>query len=190
MELYSVRSTRARIQVGLSVLIYYGLSWEIEEPDIVSVYSDIAALVRAKSIRLSSGMILAGCLEDCVAYELERDARTRRGTSELLVPIIATKPLDLPYMLDRADHIGVGRTIRVLFRRISETFISPGSISDGRAFLATRDTFLKLMRQYARSSALKMLDEKGKGSDGIANVSGLSESVIVNLAAKQIGATG
>jgi hypothetical protein len=35
-----------------------------------------------------------------------------------------------------------------------------------------------------------MLDEKGKGSDGIANVSGLSESVIVNLAAKQIGATG
>jgi hypothetical protein len=190
MQLYSVKSTRARIQVGLSVLVHHGLNWKIEEPDIVSVYSDIAALVRAKSIRLSSGMILAGCLEDCVAYELERDARTKRGTSELLVPIIATRPLDLPYLLDRADQIGVGRTIRVLFRRISETFISPSSISDGRALLATRDTFLRLMRQHARSGALKMLDEKGKGSDGIANVSGLSESVIVNLAAKQIGATG
>jgi hypothetical protein len=191
MELYSVKSTRARIQVGLSVLIYHGLNWEIEEPDIVSVYSDIAALVRAKSIRLSSsGMILAGCLEDCVAYELERDARTKRGTSELMVPILTTKLLDLPYLLDRADHIGLGRTIRVLFRRISDTFLSPTSISEGRAFLATRDAFLKLMRQYARSGALKMLDEKGKGSDGIANVSGLSENVIVNLAAKQLGATG
>ena len=190
MELYTVKSTRARIHVGLSVLIYHGLNWEIEEPDVVSVYSDIAGLVRAKSIRLSSGMILAGCLEDCVAYELERDARTRRGTSELLVPIIATTLLDLPYVLDRADRIGVGRTIRVLFRRVSETFFSPSSISDGRAFLVTRDTFLKLMRQYSRSGALRLLDEKGKGSDGIDNISRLSESVIVDLAAKQIGAIG
>jgi len=190
MELYSVRSTRARIQVGLSVLIYHGLNWEIQEPDIVSVYSDIAALVRAKSIRLASTMILAGCLEDCVAYELKRDARTKRGTSELLVPIIATRPLDLPYVLDRADRIGVGRTIRALFRRVSETFFSPSNISNGRAFLATRDTFLKLVRQHARSGALRLLDEKGRGSDGIDNVSRLSESVIVNLAAKQIGAIG
>jgi len=135
-------------------------------------------------------MILAGCLEDCVAYELKRDARTKRGTSELLVPIIATRPLDLPYVLDRADRIGVGRTIRALFRRVSETFFSPSNISNGRAFLATRDTFLKLVRQHARSGALRLLDEKGRGSDGIDNVSRLSESVIVNLAAKQIGAIG
>lgn len=190
MELYTVKSIRARIQVGLSVLIYHGLNWEIEEPDVVSVYSDIAALVRAQSIRLSSSMILAGCLEDCVAYELERDARTKRGTSELLVPIIATRPLDLPYAFGRADRIGVGRTLRVLFRRVSEAFFSPTSISDGRAFLATRETFLRLMRQYSRTGTLKLLDEKGKGSDGIDNVSRLSESVIINLAAKQMGAIG
>jgi len=190
MELYYVKSTRARIQIGLSVLIYHGLNWEIEKPDIVSVYSDISALMRAKSVSLSSKMILAGCLEDCLAYELKRDARAKRGTSELLVPILATRPLDLPYLFDRADRIGVGRTIRVLFRRISKTFFSPSSISDGRAFLATRGTFLRLVRQYSRSGAIKLLDEKGKGSDGIDNVSGLSESVIVNLAAKQLGVIG
>jgi hypothetical protein len=190
MELYYVKSTRARIQIGLSVLIHHGLNWEIEKPDIVSVYSDISALVRAKSVRLSSKMILAGCLEDCLAYELKRDARAKRGTSELLVPILATRPLDLPYLFDRADRIGVGRTFRVLFRRISKTFFSPGSISDGRAFLATRGTFLRIMRQYSTSGGIKLLDEKGKGSDGIGNVSGLSESVIVNLAAKQLGVIG
>ena len=190
MELYAVKSTRARIQIGLSVLIYHGLNWEIEKPDIVSVYSDISALVRAKSVRLSSKTILAGCLEDSLAYELKRDARAKRGTSELLVPILATRRLDLPYVFDRADRIGVGRTIRVLFRRISKTFFSPSSISDGRAFLATRGTFLRLMRQYSRSGAIKLLDEKGKGSDGIDNVSGLSESVIINLAAKQLGVIG
>lgn len=190
MELYHVKSTRARIQIGLSVLIYHGLNWEIEKPDIVSVYSDISALVRAKSVRLSSKMILAGCLEDCLAYELKQDARVKRGTSELLVPILATRLLDLPYVFDRADRIGVGRTIRVLFRRISKTFFSPSSILDGRAFLVTRGTFLRIMRQYSRSGEIKLLDEKGKGSDGIDNVSGLSESVIVNLAAKQLGVIG
>jgi hypothetical protein len=135
-------------------------------------------------------MVLAGCLEDCVVYELELDARRKRGTSELLVPIIATRPLDLLYACDRADRIGVGRTFRTLFRRVSEAFLSPSNISDGRAFLATRDAFLKLMRQYSRSGALKLLDEKGKGSDGIDNVSHLSDSVIINLAAKQTGAVG
>lgn len=190
MELYAVKSTHARIQVGLSVLIYHGLNWEIEEPDVISVYSDIAALVRAKSIRLSSHMIFAGCLEDCLAYELRQDAHAQRGTSELLVPILATRPLDLPYVFDRADRIGVGRTMRVLFRRVSKAFVSPDSISDGRSFLTTRDTFLRLLRQYSRSGALKLLDEKGKGSVGVDNVSGLSESTIVNLAAKQLGAIG
>jgi hypothetical protein len=190
MELYAVKSTHARIQVGLSVLIHHGLNWEIEEPDVVSVHSDIAALVRAKSVRLSSRMVLAGCLEDCLAYELRRDARARRGASELLVPILATRLLDLPYMLDRADRIGVGRTMRVLFRKVSKTFSSPSSISDGRAFLATRDTFLRLMRQYSRSGALKLVDDNGKGSVGVDNFSGLSESTIVNLAAKQLGVIG
>jgi hypothetical protein len=46
------------------------------------------------------------------------------------------------------------------------------------------------MRQYSRSGEIKLLDEKGKGSDGIDNVSGLSENVIVNLAAKQLGVIG
>jgi len=190
MELYRVKSKRARIQIGLSVLIHHGLNWEIEKPDIVSVYSDISALVRAKSVRLSSKIILAGCLEDCLAYELKRDARAKRGTSELLVPILATRELDLPYLFERADRIGVGRTIRVLFRRISKTFFSPGGISDGRAFLATRDAFLRIMRQYSRSGEAKLLDDEGKGSDGIENVRGLSETVIVNLAAKQLGVVG
>jgi hypothetical protein len=190
MELYTVKSTHARIQVGLSILIHHGLHWEIEEPDILSVHSDIAAMVRAKAILFPSHMILAGCIEDCLAYELRRDARARRGTSELLVPIFATRLLDLPYMLDRADRIRVGKTMRVLFRKVSKTFLSPSSISDGRAFLATRDTFLRLMRQYSRSGALKLLDENGKGSVGVDNVGGLSESTIVNLTAKQLGVKG
>jgi hypothetical protein len=80
--------------------------------------------------------------------------------------------------------------MRVLFKRVSETFLAPSSISDARAFLAARETFLKLMRQYSRSGVLRLLDEDGRGSVGVDSVSGLSESTIVNMAAKQLGVIG
>jgi hypothetical protein len=129
-------------------------------------------------------------LEDCLAYELKRDARSKKGTSELVVPIIATMQLDLLYLIDRADRIGVGRTIRALFGRISQAFFSTGTTADGRAFLATRDIYLKLMRRYSKSGVLEILNERGRGSEGIDNVSGLTDGVIVNLAAKQLGVMG
>jgi hypothetical protein len=198
MELYKIKSSRVKIQVGLSVLILHGLSWDLDEGDIVWVQSDLRALVRATQVKpnsslqsgTSSGLVLAGCLEDCVAYELKRDAREDRGTIDLLAAIIGSKRLDLPYLFERADRIGVGESMRSLFRKVSDVFLSSESETEGRSFLAARETFLKLARQYASIGIEDVLSERGEGSAGSNLVANLADTVIVNITAKQLGVTG
>jgi len=196
MELYKVKSTTAKIQVGLSALILHGLNWDLEEIDIVWVQSDLRALVRATPVKPNSSsatplrLVLVGCLEDCVAYELKRDATEDRGTIELLAAVIGSKHLDLPYLFERGDRIGVGRTLRLLFRRVSEAFFSSASDSEGRSFLASREAFLKLARQYASIGIEDVLNEKGNGSVGIDLVAHLTDTAIVTITAKQLGVTG
>lgn len=190
MELYHVKSEKARIHVGLSILALHGFNWESEKHDIVEVASDTSALVRAKPTRIGSHEILAACLEDCIAYEFERDAREERGTAELLAGLLATTRLDLPYLFERADRIGVGQGIRVLFRKVEQTFTAATSDSDARAFVTCRTTFLQLARQYSAAGMLQLVAQRGKGSAGMKLAEGLSEAVLVNAAAKQLGITG
>ena len=196
MELYNVKSTTAKIQVGLSALILHGLNWELGESDIIWVKSDLRALVRARRVKPNSssvtpsGLILVGCLEDCVAYEFKRDATEERGTIELLAAVIGSRHLDLPYLFERGDQIGVGRSLRLLFRRVSDVFFSSESESEGRSFLASREAFLKLARQYASIGIEDVLNEKGKGSAGLNLVADLTDTAIVNITAKQLGVTG
>jgi hypothetical protein len=203
MELYRVKSSKARIQVGLSVLVLHGLNWDLDQADTVWVESDLRALVRATPVKpsspspsssssssLSSRLVLAGCLEDCVAYEFKRDAMEDRGTIELLAAIIGSKRLDLPYLFERADRIGVGQSLRSLFRRVSDVFLASESETEGRPFLASRETFLKLARQYASMRIEDILNERGKGSTGLNLVANLTDTAIVNITAKQLGVTG
>jgi hypothetical protein len=199
MELYRVKSSRVKIQVGLSILILHGLNWDLEKGDVVWVQSDLRALVRASEVKprpsspsatSSSVLVLAGCLEDCVAYELKRDAMEDRGTIELLAAIIGSKRLDLPYLFERADRIGVGRSMRSLFRRVSDVFSSSESETEGRLFLASREAFLKLARQYASIGIEDVLNEKGRGSAGLELVASLTDTAIANITAKQLGVAG
>jgi len=191
MELYKVKSTQPCIRVGLSVLTFHGLNWEIEKPDVIKVRSDFEAMVHARPIRLNSRMILAGCLEDCIAYELKLDAQAKRGTLELLVGLIGSKRVELPYLFERADRIGVGRTMRALFGRIVAVFSSSKpAAEDGRGFLIARETFLKLVRQYSSLGLGEILSQRGKGSAGLNLVHGLLDTTIVTVTAKQLGAMG
>jgi hypothetical protein len=202
MELYKVKSSRAKIQVGLSVLVLHGLNWDLDQADTVWVESDLRALVRATPVKPSSSsrsvassssssrLVLAGCLEDCVAYEFKRDAIEDRGTTELLAAIIGSKRLDLPYLFERADRIGVGQSLRSLFQRLSDVFLASESETEGRPFLASREIFLKLARQYASMRIEDILNEKAKGSMGLGLVANLTDAAIVNATAKQLGVTG
>jgi hypothetical protein len=196
MELYKVKSNRPRIQVGLSVLMFHGLNWELEEPDVVWVQSDLRALVRSVQVKSGSSsssesdLVLASCLEDCVDYELRRDAVESRGTVELLAAILGSKRLDMPYLFERADRIGIGRAIRALYHRVSEVFFSSEAKTEGRAFLIARDTFLKLARQYSSMGIERILNERGKGAIGLDLVAGLTDTAIVSVTAKQLGVTG
>lgn len=190
MELYRVKSTRARIHVGLSVLQLHGLNWDIGSQDLMEVSTDLSALVRAKPTLVGSRHILAGCLEDCLAYEFLEDTRAQRGTLELLVGLMSTKRLDLAYLFERADQIGVGRFLRAVFRIVRETFSSAETEADARVFLATRQVFLKLARQYSYSGTIGRVDERGRGTIGLHLARGLSALSVVNAAGKQLGILG
>jgi hypothetical protein len=62
---------------------------------------------------------------------------------------------------------------------------------DASSFLAVRDRFLKIARQYAQSGSWRLVDdEEGIGAVGIKIVNGLSESDLILAAAKQLGVTG
>lgn len=190
MELYRSKSENGRVHVGLSVVALHGLNWESGKHDILEVTSDTSALVRAKPTRINSREILAACLEDCIAYEFERDAREERGTIELLAGLMATARLDLPYLLERADRIGAGQGMRALFRKIEQAFTAAKSDADARAFVTCRATFLQLARQYSTAGTIQLAAQRGRGTKGIQLVRDLSQLTIVIAAAKQLGVMG
>lgn len=189
-ELYSFRSHTGKVHVGLSILIEHGLNWELDELDIRVVRSDVAALVRAEPTKLGHKVILAACIEDCIAYEFDKGARTGESPAELLAALMATTKLDLAYLFERADRLGLGESLRQLFRETRDALMSAKTEADGRAFLAVREQFLKLARQYSSSGLMNLADERGKGSQGLDLVRGIHPVTIVTFAAKQMGVMG
>jgi hypothetical protein len=93
-------------------------------------------------------------------------------------------------LFERADRIGVGQSLRSLFRKVSDVFSSSESETEGRSFLAAREAFLKLARQYASIGIEDVLNEKGRGAAGANLVANLTDTAIVNITAKQLGVTG
>jgi hypothetical protein len=80
--------------------------------------------------------------------------------------------------------------MRALYRRVSEAFFSSEPTGEGRVFLITRETFLKLARQYSSMGVERILNERGKGSAGLDLVAALTDAAIVTVAAKQLGVAG
>jgi hypothetical protein len=130
-------------------------------------------------------------LEDCLVHEAHRDALKKTGAIMFVAAMISTRRLDLPYFLKRADEMRLGRALRLLLKRILEVTSSSSTDLDASSFLAVRDRFLKIARQYAQSGSWRLADdEEGIGAVGIKIVNGLSESDLILAAAKQLGVTG
>jgi hypothetical protein len=130
-------------------------------------------------------------LEDCLADGMYTDAKKNTGTISLVIAIIATRRVDLPYLLRRADQMHVGKAIRILFRRILEIVSSNHTELDATSFLAVRDHFLKIVRQYTITGFWKIVEaEVGTGNLGLSIVNRLSEYDVVVPAAKQLGVVG
>jgi len=186
-QIYLARSRSPKVWVGLGILQRRGLNWDVPETDVRTVATDFAGLVRSTSFE--RGMMAS--LEDCLVHETYRDAKKRTGAVTFVVAMISTTRLDLPYLLRRADEMRMGRTFRLLLTRILEVVSSNMTDLDGSSFVAVRDRFLKIARQYAQSGFWKLVDdEKGIGTIGIGMVTRLGESDMVLAAAKQLGVTG
>lgn len=185
-QLYTVRSRKPEICVGLGVLRRYGLNWEIPETEIRPFVTDFDGLVR--SCVLDKTLIAS--IEDCLIQELHRDFTRKSGTISFVIAIISTRVLDLPYLLARADEMHLGITLRLLFNRILEVTSSSETEVAASVFMAVRTHFLKIARQYSQSGLWRLIDERGVGRLGFATVSSLSEHEIIMAAGKQLGVTG
>jgi len=185
-QLYTVRSKRPRIAVGLSVLRRHGLNWDVPETEMRRMFTDFEGLIRS----VVYDNILMASVEDTLVHEFYSDARKGTGTTTLVVAILSTRKLDLPYILARADDMHVGRALRLVFIRILETMSSKETEASASVFFAVRTHFLNIARQYAQSGFWKLLESKGVGELGLRIVENLTEYDIIMTAGKQLGVVG
>jgi len=150
------------------------------------VMTDFDGLVRSRALDSA----LMASIEDCLIREFHRDIGRKSGTISFVIAIISTRILDLPYLLRRADEMRLGISLRLLFKRILEVVSSRETEVAASVFMAVREHFLKIARQYSQSGLWKLIDEKGVGNFGFRTVSSLSEHEIIMAAGKQLGVTG
>jgi hypothetical protein len=189
-QLYSTTQQKPTVYAGLKVLELYGLNWDTPLRSLYPVSTDLVGLLRSKSVTLSGRRVLAASKEDSLAHEVRRDADKTTGTLELVSALVATRTLDLPYLLRRSDQLEIGKTVRLLFQKLIQTFSGIFQDSDGKIFLATRERFLQILRQYSKQKVLSLLETPGTGAHGIKMVEALTSEHILNAAGKQLGITG
>ncbi|MEM2886136.1 MAG: hypothetical protein QXF24_08625 [Thermoproteota archaeon] len=189
-EAYKVTGRKPVVFVGLRCLQDYGLAWEAGEGEIQSIVSDLEGVVRGHARRLGSRTIVVASLEDCLIHELLQDAKRGTGHAELVASILATRTVDLPYLLRRADRLGLGRAFRLLLRRLERLFGSRSKVGDLASFMSAREKFLRAMRNYASSGVDKLIEEEGRGTLALRLVKSLSDEDLLAAAGKQLGARG
>ncbi len=189
-QLYTLQQARPRLWTGLTALAQHGLNWDVPDKDLYTVPTDLAALVRSKPLNTPGKTILVTGLEDGLAHELKRDFTQQIGSAELVAGMLATHPVDLAYLLRRADLIGIGQSTRRLVMKVIDTYSSIPEDVDGRVFLQVRNRFLKLRHLYSTRGTLKLLDTQGRGRLGTTVVEDLSPSRIVSTGGKQLGVAG
>lgn len=185
-QLYRVVSERPKVLVGPAILAFHGLNWDVPVGEVREVSTDFEGLVRSQPFDSK----LAASLEDCLVHELRRDAENGTGGVELVVALLSTRRLDVPYMLRRADELLVGKAVRRLFEDLIRVASTYRTEEDARIFLTVRERFLGIVRQYARMGFLRLMETQGKGDFGLDLVKGLTGGQVIRLAGKQLGEIG
>ncbi len=185
-QLYTVKSMRPKITVGLAVLGRHGLNWDVPESEMRRISTDFEGLTRAAAFDHT----LMGSLEDSLVHELYSDAKKSTGAVSFVVAMLATRKVDLPYILKRADELHAGVALRQIFIRILKTMSSSETEVGASVFFAVRNRFLNIARQYSRSGFWRLVESKGVGQVGLGVVEGVNDYDIVVAAGKQLGVTG
>jgi hypothetical protein len=189
-QLYSPTGKKPIVYSGPKVLELHGLNWDVPLRGLYPVNTDLVGLLKSKPLLLSGRHRLAASREDSLAHEIRRDADKTTGTLELVTALASTQTLDISYLLRRSDELEIGRTVRLLFQKLIQTFTGISQDADGKILLATRQRFLQILRQYSKTKALSLLDTPSKGGHGIKMVESLSSEHMINAAGKQLGITG
>jgi len=189
-EVYRVTGRKPVVFAGLQCLQHHGLTWESKGNDLQPIASDLEGVMRGHIFQLGARRIVMAGLEDCLIHELGEDAKKGTGYTELVAAMLATKSVDLPYMLRRADQRGLGKTVRFLLKRLEGLFASKPDVEDLVTFVSVRERFLRIMRNYASHGVDELIEEDGRGTLGLKIVRSLSDDDILAAAGKQSGARG
>jgi hypothetical protein len=189
-QLYTAIDSKTHLWVGPVAMRLHGLNWDVPDNQLYQITTDLEAMVRGRSQTVQEKTRLVASLEDVLIHELKRDSEEETGTTELVAAMLATRTLDLPYLLRRADGLTIGRTTRLLFRKITETFTSLPGDAEGRTFLEARARFLKILRYYNSKGVLRLVETPGKRRHGLTAVQSLTPAQIVSATGKQLGISG
>src|SRR5438552_2930678 len=189
-QLYWIRQRKPTLWAGPAILQIHGLNWDIPDHDLYSFSTDLAALTRARQVKLGNKQLLAAGREDCLAQEIRRDDQKETGTIELVVAILATHHIDLHYFFKRSDELMIGKAARLLLERLAEIFTGPALETDARTFLVCRERFLKIPRTYSKEKSLEESEQSGTSRRGLYLVKNLHPLQIVKAAGKQLGLIG
>jgi len=189
-EVYKVTGRKPVVFAGLRCLQEYGLTWEEKASDLLPTASDLEGVVRGHVRQLGKRTVVMASLEDCLIYELEHDAARGTGHAELVAAMLATRSVDLPYLLRRANQRGLGKAVRLLLKRLERFIGSMPMVEDLITFMSVREKFLRIMRNYASHGVDQLLEEEGRGTLALQLVKSLSDDDILAAAGKQLGVRG
>ena len=189
-QTYTLISKAPRLWTGSKVLQLEGLNWEIADNDLYQVKVDLSALARARLLKMDGRRILATCVEDALVYNLKRDLEEETGGIELVAGMLATRPVDLSYLLRRADALRIGEVVRSLMERLIEIFTGKVGDAEAKTFMETRKRFLTIAKTYRERGLIQLLDRHARRKSQVRIVAGLSPAQIVSAAGKQLGVSG
>lgn len=188
-EIYRRAGRRPLVLAGLGCLQKHGLNWE-GEGELHPIGIDLEGVVRGLLHQLNGKNVLLASLEDGLLYELRLDHEKRTGSTEFVGAMLATRPVDLPYLIRRADQWRLGKAARLLLRRLLDLFSSKPDVEDIATYLAVRDKFLRIMRNYASHGVDRLIDSRATGTIALRVVKHLSEEQVLAAAGKQLGVRG
>ena len=170
-QVYSLKRQGPFVEAGERAMLFHGLNWTIPSESSIKLKTDFEGLARA---RIVGGVVYAS-LEDTIAETLAKSKNTPRlsQTLNFCAALLATKKFDRDYLIKKAIHRNVRKTVENLLEEIDYVLYSPKpNIEDVR-------TLFEIRKQLANRASMSTSPNERQFL--------LSPDELVDIIGKQLG---
>ena len=174
---------RPVIDAGETAFLLHGLNWNILSPRSLNVKIDLQALALARV----SGKKVYAAVEDAIVQSLKSFSKNAERSSEIVVfatALLATRKIDIGYLLRRAKEEGVQKKVAAILLAIDKTLTSPApNVEDVKTLYE-----LRIRYQNLRRSLSKTIEKEMHGKKVSREI--VTPDEIIEYAGKQLGLRG